>query len=203
MRYRENFEDGPIKTLRAISEVDIYEDNNHDTNLRDFVEGAGVCFRNEIELWYTRGDKFHAPYQNWYDRVRIEYNEEVDIWESVSFGVERGVYEKEPYKEYFLDKPMRITERLLSTFGGNFRILETEEGNEEDIWLWRWVTQYTFVWNGRVKFTAEQTSEDRHNLTMLFSWPMRKNMDLYVLVNDYTTDVEDVRAAFCKLVYRF
>ncbi|MHC4284483.1 MAG: hypothetical protein ACYSWZ_16150 [Planctomycetota bacterium] len=98
---------------------------------------------------------------------------------------------------------MRITERLLSTFGGNFRIQEEEDGNEEDIWLWRWVTQYSFVWNGRIKFTAEQTSEDRHNLTMLFSWPMRKDMDLYVLLNDYTTDAEDVRAAFCKLVYRF
>ncbi|MHC4642133.1 MAG: carbohydrate binding family 9 domain-containing protein [Planctomycetota bacterium] len=195
MLYRENFEDGPVKWLSAMSEFDIYEDNNHDTNL--------VCFRNEIELWYTRGDKFHAPYQNWYDRIRIEYNEEVDIWESISFGAARGVYEAEPYKEYFLEKPMRITERMVSTFGGNFRIQEEENGDEEDIWLWRWVTQYSFVWNGRIKFTAEQTSEDRHNLTMLFSWPMRKNMDLYVLLNDYTTDVEDIRAAFCKLVYRF
>ena len=204
IRYRENFEDGPIKTLNAISEFDIYEDNNHDTNLRDFVEGAGVCFRNEIELWYTRADKFHAPFQNWYDRVRIEYNEEVDIWESVSLGVEKGVFEREPYKEYFLDKPMRITERLLSTFGGNFRVKEPiVEGDEEDIWLWRWVTQYTFVWNGRIKFTAEQTSEDRHNLTILFSWPMRKNMDLYLLYNDYITDVDSIRAAFAKLVYRF
>ncbi len=134
----------------------------------------------------------------------IEYNEEVDIWESVSFGIERGVFEKEPYKEYFLDKPMRITERLLSTFGGNFRVKEPiVEGDEEDIWLWRWVTQYTFVWNGRIKFTAEQTSEDRHNLTILFSWPVRKDMDLYLLFNDYITDVESVRAAFVKLVYRF
>ncbi len=203
MRYRENFEDGPVKWISAMSEFDIYEDNNHDTNLRDFVEGAGLCFRNEIELWYTRADKFHAPYENWYDRVRIEYNEEVDIWESVSFGIEKGVYETEPYKEYFLEKPMRITDRLISTLNANFRINEPEVGDDEDIWIWRWVTQYSFVWNGRIKFTAEQTSEDRHNLTMLFSWPIRNDIDLYVLFNDYTTDVENIQAAFCKLVYRF
>ncbi|MHC4704185.1 MAG: hypothetical protein ACYTFQ_26800, partial [Planctomycetota bacterium] len=59
------------------------------------------------------------------------------------------------------------------------------------------------VWNARIKFTAEQTSEDRHNLTMLFSWPMNLNTDFYVLLNDYEVNGEEVRAAFVKLVYRF
>jgi hypothetical protein len=68
---------------------------------------------------------------------------------------------------------------------------------------WQRVTQYTFAWNGRIKFTAEETSEDRHNLTILFSWPMRKDMDLYLLYNDYITDADSIRAAFAKLVYRF
>lgn len=203
IRYRKNFENGPIKTLNGFSEIDFYENNEHDTSLRDYVESIGVCFRNEIELWYSRGDRFHAPYKNWYDRIRIEYNEEVDIWDSISFGVEKGVYETEPYREYFLEKPMRITERLISTFAGNYRIQEPAVGGDEDIWLWRWVTQYTFGWNGRIKFTAEETSEDRHNLTMLFSWPVRKNMDVYFVLNDYSTEEESVRAAFFKLVYRF
>ncbi len=201
MQYRAYPEDGPFKSLRAFSEIDVYEDNNHDMTLRDFIEGAGVCFRNEVELWYTRADKFHAPYQNRYDRVRIEYNEEVDIWDSVSAGIEKGVYEEQPYKEYFIEKPMRVTNRLVTTLNGNYRV--QEENGEEDIWLWRSVTQYSFPWNGMVKFTAEQTSEDRHNLTLLFSWPVKKNMDLYVLLNDYETDTEDVRAAFVKMVYRF
>jgi hypothetical protein len=111
------------------------------------------------------------------------------------------VYEEEPYKEYSLEKPFKITERMVSTFEGNYRVQE-ENGNE-DIWLWRSVTQYTFPWNGRIKFTAEQTSEDRHNLTMLFSWPMKLDTDLYFLVNDYEVDGEEVRAAFFKIVYRF
>lgn len=111
------------------------------------------------------------------------------------------MYEEEPYKEFFLEKPVKLTERLVTTANGNYRIIE-ENGNE-DIWLWRSVTEYTFPWNGRIKFTAEQTSEDRHNLTLLFSWPMKKNIDMYVLLNDYETGDEKVRAAFVKLVYRF
>ncbi len=201
LRYREYYDQGVFKSIGAFSEVDIYENNDHDTTLRDFIEGAGVGFRNEIELWYIRGDSFHAPYQNWYDRIRIEYNEEVDIWDSVTVGFAKGVYEEEPYKEYSLEKPMRITERLVSTFEGTYRVQE-ENGNE-DIWLWRSVTEYHFLWNARIKFTAEQTSEDRHNLTMLFSWPMKDNTDLYFLLNDYEVDGEKTRAAFFKIVYRF
>jgi len=201
MQYRAYPEDGPFKSVRAFSEIDVYENHDRDMTLRDFIEGAGVCFRNEVELWYMRSDRFHAPYQNSYDRIRIEYNEEVDIWDSVSAGVEKGVYEEQPYKEYFIEKPMRISDRMVTTLNGSYRV--QEENGDEDIWLWRSVTQYSFPWNGIVKFTAEQTSEDRHNLTLLFSWPVKKNMDLYVLLNDYQTDVEDVRVAFVKMVYRF
>jgi len=203
LRYRQYYDEGPFKSLNAMSEIDFYENDDHDTVLRDFVEGAGTTFRNEVELWYFRGDKFHAPYQNYYDRIRIEYNEEVDIWDSISGSLTKGVYEEEPYIEYGLEKPMRITNRLVTTLNGNYRVKEPETGGQEDIWLWRWVTQYNFIWNARIKFTAEETSEDRHNLTMLFSWPMAHNKDFYVLLNDYEIDGEKVRAAFVKMVYRF
>ena len=163
----------------------------------------GVGFHNEVEISYRRSDSFHAPYQNWYDNIRIEYNEDVDKWDSVSFGLEKGVYEEERYKEYSLEKPMKITERLVTTFEGNYRLKHPEAGGDKEVWLWRSVTEYNFLWNGRIKFTAEETSEDRHNLTLLFSWPMKDNTDLYFLLNDYEIDGEKVRAAFFKIVYRF
>ena len=201
LSYREYFDQGIFKSISASSRIDVYENNDHDTTLRDFEEGVRVGFRNEVEVSYARGDKFHDPYQNWYDSIRIEYNEEVDVWDSISVSFARGVYEEEPYKEYSLEKPMKITERLVTTFEGNYRV--KEENGDENIWLWRSVTQYNFPWNGRIKFTAEQTSEDRHNLTMLFSWPMKDDTDLYFLLNDYEIDGEKVRAAFLKIVYRF
>jgi hypothetical protein len=158
--------------------------------------------RNEIELWYFRADRFHTPYQNWYDGARIEYNEEVDIWNSISFSVQRGEYETEPYVEYSLDKPQQITDRLVTTLGADYREW-TDRQDDETTWLWRSVTQYNFTWNARLKFTAEQTSEGRHNLTALFSWPIRKEVDVYVLWNDYETDEDDVNSVFLKVVYRF
>ena len=201
LRYREYYDQGVFKSIGAISEAQIYENNDHDTTLRDFMEGAGIGFRNEIEIWFIRSDRYHAPYQNWYNRIRVEYNEDVDVWDSITASVAKGVYEEDPYKEYSLEKPFKITERMVSTFEGNYR--EQKENGNSDIWLWRSVTQYTFPWNGRIKFTAEQTSEDRHNLTMLFSWPMKDDTDLYFLLNDYELDGEKVRAAFLKIVYRF
>ena len=202
LRYRDYPEEGPFKTVSAFSNIDVFENDDHETILRDFYESAGVTFHNEVEIMYSRSDSYHAPYQNWADRIRIEYNEEVDVWDSVSTGIEKGVYEEEPYKEYFIEKPMRITDRLVTTLNGNYRV--QEENGDEDIWLWRSVTQYSFPWNGIVKFTAEETSEGRHNLTLLFSWEkLKENMDLYFLLNDYETDDEDVQAAFVKLVYRF
>jgi len=203
VRYRQNFARGPFKWVSAFSDIDFYQDDDHSTVLRDFYESGGVCLRNEVELWYSRSDSFHEPYQNWADRFRIEYNEDVDIWDSISVGFARGVYEEEPYKEYSIEKPARITDRLLTTINGNYRIKQRITGGDKHIWLWRWVTQYTFPWNGRIKFTGEQTSEDRHNLTMLFSWPVKKNTDVYILLNDYHTGTENVRAAFVKVVYRF
>ena len=203
LRYREYFDKGIFKSINARSQIDFYENNDHDTILRDFVEEAGVGFHNNVELLYARADKFHAPFQNWYDRITVQYNEQADVWDSISGAVAKGVYEEEPYYEYTLEKPQRITDRLLTTIQGNYRVKEAETGGQEDIWLWRWVTQYNFVWNARIKFTAEQTSEDRHNLTMLFSWPMKQNTDLYLLFNDYEIDGEKVSAAFVKMVYRF
>jgi len=203
LRYRQYYDKGPFKSLNAISEIQVYENDDHDTVLRDFMEGAGVGFHNEIEISYLRADRFHAPFQNYYDRIRVEYNEEVDVWDSVSGSVAKGVYEEEPYYEYSLEKPMKITNRLVTTLNGNYRVKEPETGGRENIWLWRWVTQYNFVWNARIKFTAEQTSEDRHNLTLLFSWPVKQNTDLYVLFNNYELDGEKVSGAFVKLVYRF
>jgi hypothetical protein len=203
LRYKENLEQGPFKWISAMLWTEFYEDNDHNTSLRDFSESVGACLRNEVELWYTHADKFHEPYQNRYDRVRVEYNEEVDIWDSISAGFEKGVYEKEPYHEYFVEKPLRITDRLFTTLQGNYRITDQLQGGDEDIWLWRWVTQYNFLWNGRFKLTVEQTSEDRHNFTALFSWPIKNNIDFYLLFNDYEVDGDDVQVVFAKYVYRF
>lgn len=202
LSYRQNLDGDHLKWISARVEARIYENHHCKTTLRDFTESVGFCLRNEIDMRYTRADLFRAPYQNWYDRFVVGYNREVDIWNSVSAGLERGRYQREPYVAYSLEKPQRITDRLVTTLGGDYRNW-TDRQQNEIAWLWRSVTQYNFSWDARVKFTAEKTSEGRHNLTMLFSWLARKEIDLYVLWNNYETNGEDVSSVFVKVVYHF
>ena len=119
-------------------------------------------------------------------------------------GYQKGVFENVDYDEYYLEKPMKLTDRLTTKINANLR--ETHpEGGDEKIWLMRWVTEYNFLSEGRIKFTAEETSEDRHNFTLLFYWPFKKNIDFYMVFNDFKTGANEPtqRGIFSKLVYRF
>jgi len=39
-----------------------------------------------------------------------------------------------------------------------------------------------------MKVSGEQISQDRHNMTLFFSWLVNKNIDIYALLNDYEID---------------
>lgn len=203
LMYRWDFKNGPFKWFSANTNAQMYEDDNHDTTLRDYYGRVSIMGHNQVSASLSYTDNFHRPYNNWTESLRIEYNEEVDYWNSVSVGVSRGVYNKEPYKEYSLSKPQRITDRLVTEFRGNLRLVDPADPTDDDqIWLMRSITTYNFTWGARLKFTAEKTSSGRHNITSLFSWPYRKNIDLYVLFNDYETRAENISEIFFKAVYK-
>ena len=199
---RWDFEDGALSWVRFNADASLYENDDHQTTLRDFSERLGLCWEEVWEVWLSRSDNYHRPYKNTSNSVRLEYYEEIDYWRSWEIGFAEGTYEEEPYQEYWLGKPYQLTDRLTTEFRGNLREMDRVEGDEE-IWLARLVTTYHFPWGSRLKVTAEQTSEDRHNLTNLFSWPLDRKTDLYVLYNDYRSGEERIRELFCKAVYRF
>ena len=201
LRYWEDLETGPLKWVSARSNVRFYENHNGKTTLRDFDESIGWSYRNEMEFWLGHGDRFHASFQNRYNRARVGYNR-IDQWRSIVGTYEKGVFEEVDYDEFSLEKPVKISNRMTTTVRGNYRTTHPDEGDQE-AWLWRWVTEYVFVWEGRVKLTAEETSEDRSNLTLLFSWPVRQEMDIYLVLNDIENEGQTEEGAFTKLVYRF
>ncbi|MFC1782331.1 DUF5916 domain-containing protein, partial [Planctomycetota bacterium] len=202
INYRKDIPEGPIKNYSLRSNFSLYENNEEETTLRDFRESFEITFRNELEFQLERADEFHAPYQNRSNRFEIGYNK-VDRWHSISGGYSKGVFQEVPYQEFSLDKPIKITDHLTTTIRGNFRLSHPDDGDEEEEWLWRWVTEYSFSEKGRLKITAEDTSERRNNFTVLFTWPVREYIDLYVLFNDYRTNGIDECGAFAKMVYRF
>lgn len=203
LSYRKDFEQGPIKWIMARASTSLYDNHQGETALRDFNERLAICFRNELEFWFSRGDEFHAPHQNHYNQIWVAHNR-VNKWHSIAGSYQKGVFEDVPYDEFSLEKPLKLTDRLTTTLKGNYRTTHPD-GGDEKIWLWRWVTEYNFLSEGRIKFTVEQTSEDRHNLTLLFFWPFKKNIDFYIVFNDFKTGADEPtqRGVFSKLVYRF
>jgi len=201
VEYEKHFEKGPFKWIEGFVSANLYEDHNKETILRDFVEMAGVCLRNEWQFEYRRADKYHAPYKNRFNRFKAAYNQ-IDKWNSIAGIYERGEYEDEPYDEFGFEKPFKPLDRLTSTIDINYRI-KRPDGTQRTEWLWRWVNEYVFPWDGRIKFTAEDTAADRYNLTLLFTWPVKHNIDFYLMLSDYRTDEETGRSVFTKIVYRF
>lgn len=203
MEYEQNYERGPIKNVYAAFDFDFYENAEGTTTLRDFEEFAGFTLRNELGFYVGRADEFHNPYRNRSTALTVVYNE-IDEWHSASATFAHGVFEEVPYDSVELMKPLRLTDRLNTTLSGSVR-REEHEGGTEDVWLWRSVTEYTFPWDGRLKFTAEDTSEERHNVTLLFSWPVRDDVDFHFVLTHARTgaDEPEQRGAFTKVVYRF
>ncbi|MBI4556472.1 MAG: carbohydrate binding family 9 domain-containing protein [Candidatus Hydrogenedentes bacterium] len=201
--YNRELVDGPVKEYAVEGEFTQYENHDGETTLRDFEEWVGVTFRNEWGFWLGRTDDFHRPYHNRSTSLSVIYNE-IDEWHSVSGMFTHGVFEEVPYDELTLEKPLKLSERLTASFSGAFR-REEQPAELADIWLWRLVTEYTFPWDGRVKLTAEESSENRHNVTLLFSWPVREDLDFHLVLTHVQAEgeTEEERGAFTKVVYRF
>ena len=100
-------------------------------------------------------------------------------------------------------KPFGIGDRFTGEFTGSLREEDPRGPGTDTIWLARFVTEYTFAWEGRLKLTLEQTSVDRYNRTLLFAYEDVGNWDFFVVFNDIQVDDEVTRGIFTKFVYRF
>ncbi len=202
--YDGDIEEGPVRWVGLFTDFDYYHNHKSEVEYNYYRHMAGIRFRNELEIRYYRSDRYHHPYYNRSNRFRVSHNR-VNRWNSISGSYEKGVYEGVPYDEYGFEKPVKLSDRFTTEFELDYRVQKPEEGGDETIWLWRWVTEYVWPWEGRIKFTAEDTAEGRYNLTLLFSWPVRDNIDYYFVFNDYRTEEDGIaeRGVFTKIVYRF
>lgn len=197
-----DIEAGPVKWIGLFTDFDYYHNHNGELTYNYYKHMVGIRLRNELEFRYYRADRYHAPYYNRYNRFLLRYNR-TDRWHSISASYERGVFEAVPYDEYGFEKPLELSDRMTTKFELDYRIEHPRDDGDESIWLWRSVTEYTWPSSGRIKFTAEDTAIGRYNLTLLFIWPIRDNIDYYFVLNDYKTDGPAQRGVFNKIVYRF
>lgn len=80
--------------------------------------------------------------------------------------------------------------------------------SSEDIWLMRFESEYTFPWDGRLKLTWEEGSDESHLRTLLFAYEDVRNWDFYIVANDFRffddAGVEHEKLEFItKFVYRW
>ncbi len=193
--------EGPLRWWNLGSTFTFYENHKGQTTLRDFKQKVNFEWRNEFEIVVNYINNYHAPYNNWEINTRLSYNLS-NYWHSYRCTLAHGVFQEVPYDEYSVLQPFRLTERLTTELEANYRLEYADDG-KHDVWLWRWITEYTFQWDARVKLTIEDSSEDRHNLTLLFTWYPREDWDVYVVLNDFRSADEEGQGVFAKLVRRF
>jgi len=116
-----------------------------------------------------------------------------------SYGAFLGV----PFEQFSITKPFGIGDRFTSEIEVNFRREDRAIVGDTDVWLVRWDSEYTWEWEGRVRLTLEESSENRYNRTLLFAYEDVGDWDYYFLLSDVQSGGEVVRGFFTKFVYRF
>ena len=192
---------GPLREYGLIQTFTLYENHDGETRLRDHQTRIEIELREKWEFWLKYNDEFHAPFRNHETRLDVNFNK-YDLARSVSAGYARGLFEEVPYDEFSLEKPFKIGDRFTSTIEGSYR-LEYPNGGRDEVWLVHWVNEYAFAWDARLKLTLERTSEDRHNVTLLFSWLPTKEWNIYAVLNSWQSDGVAEHGAFAKIARRF
>ena len=202
LQYREEAGKGPIEGYDARVQWRHYQNHDGDTVLRQYFGMAGVQFNNDFDFRLFHSENYRRPFQNRNTGLRMDYNRQNRL-KSLGTTVSTGEFEEVPFSQIDLQKPFGIGDRFTGEFTGSFRHEDPDDAETDSIWLARLVSEYTFAWEGRIKLTIEQTSENRYNRTLLFAYEDIGNWDFFFVLNDIEVDGVVTRGFFTKFVYRF
>ena len=202
LSYRKEVNRGPVKAVDATFMGRYYRNHDNDTVLRDFDFEAGIDLTNNFDIKLIRKEDFRKPFDNRETGIEIDYNTQARL-HSIRTEWSYGVFQDVPFEQFSIMKPFGIGDRFTSEIRINFRREDRPIVGDTDVWLVRWVSEYTWTWEGRVRLTIEESSEDRYNRTLLFAYEDVGNWDFYFLLNDVESGGEVVRGFFTKFVYRF
>jgi hypothetical protein len=204
LEYRQDFDNSFFEERVIEAEFQYYQNHDGQTTLRDFSVEVGVDMRNNIDVFVWHNNDYHAPYDNHTTGIWVAHNLQ-DKYRSLQLAYFAGEFEDVKFHEIELEKPWRFTDRWTNEFVLNYRREFPDDTEREDVWLWRLESEYTFAWQGRLKLTVEEGSDDTYNRTLLFAYEDVGKWDYYLVISDAATDDGDsiVRGAFTKFVYRW
>ncbi len=207
--YRRDFPDGPLRSYSIGGSFTHYRNRDGDTTLRDWSGQAGIRTRNHHTIFLRYDRDFHAPFRNRLYQLYLGLNQD-DYYRSWGFTLSKGIFQETPYYRARISKPFRLGERFTTVLSYDHRVEERVTDDtlffqkyHESIWLARSVSEYTFPWEGRVRLTLEQSSEDRFNRTLLFAYEDVKTWDYFLVLTHSKVRGRESVGAFSKFVYRF
>ncbi|MCU0915724.1 MAG: carbohydrate binding family 9 domain-containing protein [Planctomycetes bacterium] len=192
------------KSLFAHFNTQYYEDEDHDTSLRDYSTEAGLTLKNDLGFEAGYDHDYHRPFQNRRTNFDVLFNAS-DYWRALGVGWAFGVFEETEYDELTFSKHLKLVERWPLRYDFVFRFEDQPDGSEDTIWLNRVVFDYFFSDTMWLKSSLQHRSTAVHNISLIYGWEFRKDAHLYVVYNNVREDEdpEEGQSIFLKLAYTF
>ena len=184
--------------------TEYYDDGGGDTSLRDYTFMTGVTFQNDMEIRGGHDEDYHRPFDNQRTHFDLVFDES-DYWRTTGVGWAFGEFEETGYDELNFAKHFKPIERWPIRYEYVVRFEEEPDGDEDTLWLNRFVFDYFFSDLMWIKSSIQHRSTDVHNISIIYGWEFRKDAHLYLVYNGLREedDPETGHSLFVKLAYTF
>lgn len=190
--------------------VDLYEDEDGRTTVRDYEYEAEILLPSDIEIGVEHETSFHDPFDNRKSGMELGFFAN-DNWKTLSFGWLNGTFEETDFNEFELEKNIKLTERLPVRYTFTMRFEEDEDGDEETVWLNQIVFDYYFTDVMWLKTSLQHQDDSVHNISVIYGWELSEHIDWYLVYNNVQEEQdedeievpEEESSIFSKVVYTF
>ena len=192
------------KSFYAFFGNEFYQDNEHNTTLRDYSTKTGVTLQNDLGFAVGHSDDFHKPFDNRRTGLEVSLNES-DYWRMMAVNWAFGEFEQTDYHELILAKHLKPVERWPIRYEYTVRFEDEPDGTQDTIWLNRVVLDYFLSDKAWIKSSLQHRSTDVHNISVIYGWEFVKNAHFYLVYNSIREENErdTAHSIFIKLAYTF
>ena len=204
LQLRDTLDRKYIEGYSAVFRTAYYKNHADNTVLRDFFWEAGIELQNDFDFRASLSENFHDPFDNRTNQIAMNYKRQ-DRFKSWNTRFSWGTFEETEFEQYDIEKPFKLGDRFTHEFTATFRRENPVAAPDDDVWLWRHVSEYTFENDLRVKLTLQQGSDHSAQQTLLFAYEDVRNWDYFLVLESFrTANKEEVfYGAFTKFAYRW
>jgi hypothetical protein len=191
------------KDLYVLSSARTYQNDEHETTIRDYDVGTKLVFQNDMGIEMGYEDEYHAPFNNRRTNMGLTLFDS-DYWRTLEAEYAFGSFEEIDYDELEFAKHLKPLERLPIRYEFTIRFEEDQPGEDDTIWLNRVVFDYFFSDTMWLKSSIQHRSTDVHNVSLIYGWEFIKDAHWYLVYNSVGEEgMETGQSLFTKLTFTF